>query len=210
MFKLLHFIIFVSFALLLSACGSLTTRHASTYIAATPVVSAPVFPVEAVIDFPPMEVKELPIPVVPLHERARVVMSESEVECMARNMYHEARGEGDVGMVAVGYVVLNRMASKQFKSNSVCGIVHQSGIVRKTGKRSCQFSWVCAGRTVASGSGSRASYERALTLARAVMLRTVENPIDDSIYFHNTSADPGFARKAMRASIGSHRFYASI
>ena len=33
---------------------------------------------------------------------------------MALNMYHEARGEGRLGMLAVGWVVLNRMADKAY------------------------------------------------------------------------------------------------
>ena len=35
-----------------------------------------------------------------------------DVRVMALNMYHEARGEGRLGMLAVGWVVLNRMADK--------------------------------------------------------------------------------------------------
>jgi spore germination cell wall hydrolase CwlJ-like protein len=33
---------------------------------------------------------------------------------MALNMYHEARGEGRLGMLAVGWVVLNRMADRSY------------------------------------------------------------------------------------------------
>lgn len=210
MYKLIHFFIFVTFALFLSACSNLATRSQSSVLTDIPVVSAPVFAVQAELPSLPMEVHQLPIAIVPLNERARVVMSDAEVQCMARNMYHEARGEGDVGMIAVGYVVLNRMASNHFKSSTVCGVINQTDFIKKTGRRSCQFSWVCAKRTVATNPGAQASYERALTLARAVMQRTVENPIDDSIYFHSRKVDPGFARKAVRAVIGSHRFYAAI
>lgn len=208
MFKISTQIFLLFVALMLSACANLADRS-STYIATAPV-GVPEFPVIAVLDIPPMEVKELPIPIVPLNERARIVMSEAEIQCMARNMYHEARGEGDTGMIAVGYVVLNRMGSKRFDTRTVCATVNKSGIVKKTGKRSCQFSWVCAGRTVASGAKSQASYERALTLARQVMLRSVENPIDDSVYFHNKTVRPSYAREAYRGIIGAHRFYASI
>ena len=37
--------------------------------------------------------------------------SANDIRIMALNMYHEARGEGRLGMLAVGWVVLNRMAS---------------------------------------------------------------------------------------------------
>lgn len=206
-FKLSTQIFMLFVALMLSACANIASRD--QYIA-TPAVQVPEFPVAAVLELPPLEVKELPIPIIPLNERAAVVMSESEIQCMALNMFHEARGEGDAGMIAVGYVVLNRMGSKRFDTKTVCATVHKSGIVKKTGKRACQFSWVCAGRTVASGSGSQASYQRALTLAREVMLRSVPNPVDDSVYFHNKTVRPTYTRAAYRGIIGTHRFYAAI
>ena len=36
-----------------------------------------------------------------------------ELRCMALNIYHEARGEPFAGQVAVGHVVMNRVASKR-------------------------------------------------------------------------------------------------
>ena len=63
-----------------------------------------------------------------------------EVECLAKNMYHEARGESYQGMVAVAFVTLNRTVSEVFPSK-VCDVVYQKN------QRGCQFSWVCA-RTI--------------------------------------------------------------
>ena len=55
---------------------------------------------------------------------------------MALNMYHEARGEGRLGMLAVGWVVLNRMADKAYPE-TVAEVIYQG----------CQFSWVCDRRS---------------------------------------------------------------
>ncbi len=52
----------------------------------------------------------------------------SEWQCMLKNIYHEARGEGVEGMKAVALVTLNR--AKQ-QNKTVCEVVYQ----RK------QFSW---------------------------------------------------------------------
>lgn len=54
-----------------------------------------------------------------------------ELEILALNMYHEARGEGRTGMQMVGEVTLNRVASEEYP-DTICEVVYQPG----------QFSWV--------------------------------------------------------------------
>ncbi len=51
---------------------------------------------------------------------------EDAVRCMALNLYWEARSEGREGMLAVGWVVLNRMAHPKFP-NTVCEVIQQGG-----------------------------------------------------------------------------------
>jgi N-acetylmuramoyl-L-alanine amidase len=46
--------------------------------------------------------------------RADSFQSQKDIRVMALNMYHEARGEGRLGMLAVGWVVLNRMADRSY------------------------------------------------------------------------------------------------
>ena len=53
-----------------------------------------------------------------------------EVTCLAQNIYFEARSEPVAGMLAVGHVVLNRVASKRFP-NTICKVVRQGGEQRK-------------------------------------------------------------------------------
>jgi spore germination cell wall hydrolase CwlJ-like protein len=45
-------------------------------------------------------------------------------ECLALNMYHEARSQGTAGLFAVSAVVLNRVNDTRFP-NSVCEVVEQ-------------------------------------------------------------------------------------
>ena len=54
-----------------------------------------------------------------------------EIYCGAQNVYHESRGEPDLGMVAVAQVVSNRIKSPRFP-DTVCEVVYQHK----------QFSWV--------------------------------------------------------------------
>lgn len=196
------------FVLTLSACASITKHHEyaaqRTLIADSMPDLQPmpinIEPVELVAAVP--EIKDLPIPLTELHERARVVMSEEEITCMAKAIYFEARGEGTQGQIGVGYVVLNRMADKRFESTTACGVVYQRS------NRGCQFSWVCDGKPDVIRSAQ--SYQLAREVAVQVMTRSVANPVDDSLYFRHRNVAPKLAKQKFRALIGSHRFFAAI
>ncbi len=53
-----------------------------------------------------------------------------DLECLATNVYREARGEPMEGQIAVAKVTLNRVYSGKYPS-SICGVVYQKN----------QFSW---------------------------------------------------------------------
>ena len=85
----------------------------------------------------------------------------NHIECMAKNIYFEAKSQSLAGQLAVGLVVLNRVKSKHFP-NDVCEVIYQ-GPVRESWKtkkdpslpkelrkyypirHQCQFSWYCDG-----------------------------------------------------------------
>lgn len=71
---------------------------------------------------------------------------QKQLECVADNVYYEARGEGHLGMVAVAQVVLNRVTDPRWP-NSPCGVVYDGAKYSKDRahlqKGKCQFSWVC-------------------------------------------------------------------
>lgn len=139
-----------------------------------------------------------------LHYRAQVRFTDSEIRCMADAIYYEARGERLEGQIAVGYVILNRMAHQKFAPSSICGVVQQSHRFR-SGRRVCQFSWYCTH----GGTQRRnpALYEQTRALALQVMRREVENPINDSVFFHARTVRPAFRRYSVQARIDNHIFY---
>ena len=51
-----------------------------------------------------------------------------QLECLARNIYYEAKGEPFEGKVAVAQVTINRMESGLFP-NDLCKVVYQKNIV---------------------------------------------------------------------------------
>lgn len=133
---------------------------------------------------------------VPLSARAGEATAD-DIRVMALNMYHEARGEGELGMLAVGWVVLNRMADKAYPS-TVSEVVFQG----------CQFSWVCDGRSDRPREAS--AWRRALTLAAALLDRGGADPTRGAMWYHaDWVRDPGFGPRVSRvAQIGRHIFYA--
>lgn len=69
-------------------------------------------------------------------------MLSAAVVCLALTMYHEGRGEGPVGMLAIGQVVLNRSENAPRWPKDICDVVHQGGSLPL---RRCQFIWYCDG-----------------------------------------------------------------
>jgi len=64
-----------------------------------------------------------------------------QLNCLARGIYFEARGEPIRGQLAVGRVILNRVKSKAYP-DSVCEVVYQN----KDRRNRCQFSFACDGK----------------------------------------------------------------
>ena len=63
-------------------------------------------------------------------------LSEDDLECLVRNVYHESRNQSLLGQAAVAHVTLSRVKSPLYP-DSVCGVVWQKG----------QFSWTEDGKS---------------------------------------------------------------
>jgi spore germination cell wall hydrolase CwlJ-like protein len=77
-----------------------------------------------------------------------------ETQCLAENVYHEARNQPLAGQMAVISVTINRVNDERFP-NTVCEVVKQ-GPTRPSWKgtgemipirHKCQFSWWCDGKS---------------------------------------------------------------
>ncbi len=127
---------------------------------------------------------------------------ESELQCMTMNLYHEARGEEAVGIIAVGKVVLNRVNSKRFP-NTVCKVVKQGGQKRRY---RCQFSWWCDGQD--DEPGDKKAWKKMELYAKLVFLNRIADPSAGSLFYHTVSVEPYWAASMTRAvTLGSHVFY---
>jgi N-acetylmuramoyl-L-alanine amidase len=118
--------------------------------------------------------------------------------CLAMVLYWEARGEGRQGMVAVGSVVMNRVADHRFP-DSVCAVVYQGGE-----SPPCQFSWWCDGKS--DYPSQRQSWVKATNVANNLLTARPKDPTDGALFFHNTSIRNPWDRN-LTARIGNHIFY---
>jgi N-acetylmuramoyl-L-alanine amidase len=118
----------------------------------------------------------------------------ADVECLAKNIYHEARGEGLAGKVAVAQVTVNRVKSRQFQS-TICGVVYAPS----------QFSWTLDKRKRVR---DQRAWQASVEIARAVLTQTVRLPHFPALYFHTPQVNPRWNRdKTVVARIGNHIFY---
>jgi spore germination cell wall hydrolase CwlJ-like protein len=128
----------------------------------------------------------------------------SDLQCLAENIYFEARGEPLKGQYAVAEVTLNRTQAPNFP-HTVCGVVHE---IRwdPTRKRSvADFSWTELG---AMTTDDGAAWKRAMTVANSVYDDLNEPVVPGALFYHSTSVRPGWARgRTEVAKIGNHVFY---
>ena len=164
-------------------------------------------------------------------------LNPKELECLALNIYHEAKSEPLAGKFAVGIVTLNRSADSKFP-NTVCGVVQQkkqiskivwvtSYIVHVPRKNIsvkmeipptpisriytvCQFSWFC--RNKAQPNKQSKQWIESLKVAKE-LLTSKHNLVShglysDALYFHSVRERPSWRHnKTFVGRVGRHIFY---
>jgi N-acetylmuramoyl-L-alanine amidase len=137
-------------------------------------------------------------------EMARANRRESDLQCLAENIYFEARGEPIEGQYAVAEVTLNRTRSEHFP-HTVCAVVHEMRWDPVRHRPVADFSWTeLGGLSPQDGP----AWKRAMTVATAVY-DDVHDPIaSGALFYHSTRVRPGWARtRTAITTIGNHIFY---
>jgi spore germination cell wall hydrolase CwlJ-like protein len=150
-------------------------------------------------------VADIPVP----RERpkdAATASRDRDIDCLARAIYFEARGEPLAGQTYVARVVLNRV-DNPFYPATVCAVVYQNDHL----KNACQFSFACDG--VPERIADADAFEIALAIARRNIgcdkdCRDTGGPMSRSTHYHATWVAPRWAHKLRRTGkIGGHIFY---
>jgi spore germination cell wall hydrolase CwlJ-like protein len=125
-----------------------------------------------------------------------------DLNCLALNIYFEARSEPLDGKLAVGHVVLNRVADKRFP-DKICEVVKQGGYEKL---HKCQFSWWCDGRS--DRPRNVQAWKESQVLARLVFWGYAEDPTGGALWYHADYVQPLW-RHALSPGpmIGRHQFY---
>lgn len=123
-----------------------------------------------------------------------------EIDCLALNIYREARGEPHEGIVAVAFVTINRTKSSNFPS-TVCEVVKQKN------KSTCQFSWYCMkGLPIVNPY----NYEYIKKIATLVYANSdkMKDPTRGALFYHANYVKPRWSlRMKKTVAIGKHIFY---
>lgn len=127
-----------------------------------------------------------------------VSLDAASVDCLARTIYFEARGEPIAGQMAVASVVLMRVESEDYP-DTVCEVVTHA---RKPGRFKCQFTWWCDGRK--DEPQNVEEYRRAVGVA--VMALMLGPQPGSPTHFHKADMKPQWDMKQV-ATIGRHVFY---
>jgi spore germination cell wall hydrolase CwlJ-like protein len=130
-------------------------------------------------------------------------MRQTQLDCLARNIYHEAGYEPFEGKVAVAQVTINRAESGAFPSD-ICGVVYQKNIVYQ--KVLCQFSWYCTAEGTTKPMNGPV-YTESMEVAKKVLLEGFRiKDLNGALYYHADYVNPSWGKKPI-AKIGHHIFY---
>jgi spore germination cell wall hydrolase CwlJ-like protein len=130
-------------------------------------------------------------------------LRQRQLDCLARNIYHEAGSEPFEGKVAVAQVTINRTESGQFPSD-ICQVVYQKNVVYE--KVLCQFSWYCEGPSAKKPMNGPV-YTESMEVAKKVLLEGFRLPsVKNALYFHGDYVNPKWGKQPV-AKIGRHIFY---
>lgn len=138
---------------------------------------------------------EIDLPIPELRESVKWAKNDPEVICMAENLYHEARDQPIEGIIAVGFVTLNRVDHSYFP-DTVCGVVYDPA----------QFSWTINPPPVLED----VAWSRMLNIAYDIMNDEYFNNMFGVLYYHNHDVNPSWTReKTVAYVIEDHIFYGS-
>lgn len=119
----------------------------------------------------------------------------NDLNCMAKNIYYEARGQSELGKFAVAQVTINRTKDPKF-AGSVCKVVYSPN----------QFSWA-NNHKLRAKSLSGPEWEQSKAIARECLAGKRVSGMERALFFHASHTRPGWKNMRKLARIGDHVFY---
>ena len=120
-------------------------------------------------------------------------LTKAEITCLTRNAYFEARNQGEKGILATVFVVLNRTKDSRFPSTP-CKVISMPS----------QFSWYGKGKVVKDHK----TYKEVEVLVKEVLDGKHKDITRGSTHFHTTKVKPSWCKKMTKTvKIKDHVFY---
>jgi N-acetylmuramoyl-L-alanine amidase len=154
---------------------------------------------------------------IPANAQPKLSDSAEEAQCLADNIYWEARNQSRAAHIAIAFVVINRVFDKRFP-NTICEVVEQ-GPTRPSWKdktkhypvrNRCQFSWYCDGKSDKIPTVDEDLYNQIRFLAGAFIVKHhyFIDITDGATHYHAYYVKPSWAKtKTRTAKIEDHIFY---
>lgn len=149
---------------------------------------------------------EIPVfdnPIIGMSTTKKTEFDLKEMRCLALNIYFEARSSNLADKIATADVVINRVHDKRYPS-TICAVVSQ-GI--KPGRKDCQFSWQCDGKSTVPRD--KTSWAEAKAIAYEMYVyKKYRGITEGATHYHATYVKPYWAEsKQMVGRIGAHVYY---
>lgn len=139
-----------------------------------------------------------------------IPLNEQDVYCLTRNAYYEAKGDSQMSQIAVTHVVLNRLNDPLFPK-SACDVVYQNNRNKENQKTTCQFSWTCDRKLMATLPNQESDvWQESLVSVKKALMMYYTQKVDitqGATFYHATYVSPGWHRLEKVTSIGSHIYY---
>ena len=115
----------------------------------------------------------------------------NEILCLSAIMFGEARGESDMGKVAVAYTAINRKADPNFPKD-ICSVMRQP----------MQYQFLDYGMP------TKTQVAYLMPLAKSILDGKVSDPTKGAKWFHTKKSKPIWAkRKQIKIALQNHIFY---
>ena len=126
----------------------------------------------------------------------------ADLDCLALNIYFEARNETLEGKRAVGHVVMNRVRDAAFPA-SICQVIRAGG---ENVHGRCQFSWWCDGHS--DKPLDILAWRESREIAWDILRGASRDPTRGALWYHADYVAPAWrADFPSGHQIGRHIFY---
>lgn len=124
-----------------------------------------------------------------------------QINCLAKNIYFEARDQPLRGKIAVALVTFNRTADPKYPKD-ICKVVYQRW------RNTCQFSWVCQKHKITEPE----VWKNIWILSKQLYINKPYDFTNGSLFYHADYVNPNwnFLKLERVAKIGNHIFYRCI